>query len=160
MGEGSALAQAAPLTAESAALAEPLWNDALALFASLRGGSSLLRWLPNGSSGTPSFAAASVEGAGQLFLGTYDDVACGLAYAALPTATHRATLLLLFVEEGFRTVGVGEVLLEAVERWAGEAGLGPVDVVLPPGAREAKVLLEGRGYLTDLLLVHREGPGR
>ena len=153
MGEGPALA--VPFAADGTALAEPLWNDALAALAALRGGSSLLRWLPEGSDGGPSLAAASAGGAGQLFLGSYDGVACGLAYAALPTATHRATLLLLFVDEGFRSVGVGEALLEAADGWAAAGGHGALDAVVPPGARDAKVLLEGRGYLTDLLLVHR-----
>ena len=58
-----------------------------------------------------------------------------------------------------REVGVGEKLLEVVASWAAERGAGGLDVAVLPGVRDAKNFLEGAGYVTRLLVMHRRLDG-
>lgn len=61
----------------------------------------------------------------------------------------------LYVAVGFRGVGVGESLLEALEHWARDVGAHELDVVALPGSRETKALLEAAGYRARAIVMHR-----
>jgi GNAT superfamily N-acetyltransferase len=95
------------------------------------------------------------------FCGTFDGVVAGVAVVrpgrllAARDAAGRgvATLVFLFVEEGFRELGVGEALLEAIASWRGDSGVEVLEVAVPPGARAAKALFERLGFSTRLLIL-------
>jgi GNAT superfamily N-acetyltransferase len=67
-----------------------------------------------------------------------------------------ASVDVIYVEPPAREVGVGETLLGAVTDWAGRHGAAGVDVQVLPGMRSAKNLLEGSGFATRLLVMHRQ----
>ncbi|MGD0982696.1 MAG: GNAT family N-acetyltransferase [Acidimicrobiales bacterium] len=107
----------------------------------------------------PYFEAIVRDDRWLVLLGTIDDVAVGLAVARLdepPGSLCLASVDVIYVEPPAREVGVGETLLGAVTDWAGRHGAAGVDVQVLPGMRSAKNLLEGSGFATRLLVMHRQ----
>ncbi len=142
--------------------ARRLWGAALDALARERGGEELVREI-TGDQSNSALERALLEECGGLFLGAYAGTPCGIAYARPALRPGAATLALLYVEEGFRRVGVGEELLAAVERWCAANGCAALDVPVLPGGRGAKSLLEQRGYLARLIVMERPidpGPDR
>jgi GNAT superfamily N-acetyltransferase len=104
-------------------------------------------------------------------VGCYDDAVAGVAIArqlstelvpssatapgSPPALPVHIGVVVLFVDAGFRGVGVGESLLEHLEQWAVERGATELDVVTLPGSRETKALLEALGYKARALVMHR-----
>ncbi len=98
----------------------------------------------------------------RVLLGLVDGVPVGLAVARLEflaDSSRWASLEVLYVDPPAREVGVGEKLLEVVASWAAERGAGGLDVAVLPGVRDAKNFLEGAGYVTRLLVMHRRLDG-
>lgn len=60
----------------------------------------------------------------------------------------------LFVEEGARAVGVGEVIMGALLDWCRQAGCDGVDATALPGARATKNFFEETGFTARLLIMH------
>jgi GNAT superfamily N-acetyltransferase len=91
--------------------------------------------------------------------GTLDDEVVGALVAHLvELADGRllASVDLLYVEPGARFVGVGEALVASLERWSREQSCVGMDVPALPGMRETKNFFEGAGFVTRLLVMHRE----
>jgi GNAT superfamily N-acetyltransferase len=92
-------------------------------------------------------------------VGTLDDEVVGALVAHLvELADGRllASVDLLYVEPGARFVGVGEALVASLVRWSREHRCVGMDVPALPGMRETKNFLEGAGFVTRLLVMHRE----
>jgi len=93
-----------------------------------------------------------------VLIGTFDDVAVGVAVARIDEmsdSSHLVTVEVLYVEPPAREVGVGEKLLGAVIDWAARRGATGVDVQVLPGMRVSKSFLEGSGFVARLLVMHR-----
>lgn len=91
-------------------------------------------------------------------IGTLDEVAVGLVVAGLAGPAGQpvvATVKLLYVEEAARGIGIGELLMDAVLRWAGDRGAAGIDVPVLPGMRQSKNFLEGAGFRARLLVMRR-----
>jgi GNAT superfamily N-acetyltransferase len=94
--------------------------------------------------------------------GTLDDEVVGALVAHLvDLADGRllASVDLLYVEPGARFVGVGEALVASLEHWAREQHCVGMDVPALPGMRETKNFFEGAGFVTRLLVMHRQLSG-
>lgn len=91
-------------------------------------------------------------------VGTVSDVVVGFAEVhrlALGEGGSIAVLEALYVEPEAREVGVGEALMEAVLRWAKDAGCEGIDAEVLPGSRAAKNFFERFGLVARSLVVHR-----
>jgi GNAT superfamily N-acetyltransferase len=96
-----------------------------------------------------------------VLLGTFDEVAVGLAAAridTLPDRSHLVSVEAIYVDPQAREMGVGEELLDTITNWATERGATAVDVGVLPGMRASKNFLEGSGYAARLLVMHRKLP--
>lgn len=102
---------------------------------------------------------------GIVLLGTWDDVAAGYATAhrdALGDGTLVAVVSDIYVEPGFRGVGLGEALMDELVRWAESHGCRGIDALALPGMRHSKNFFERFGLTARAILVHRDlrpGPG-
>lgn len=97
-----------------------------------------------------------------VLVGTIDDVAVGYAMARTEPLRNGELLGVIsdiFVLEGAREVGVGEVLLEAVVSWAVEQGCSGVDATVLPGNRQTKNFFESAGFTARAIVVHRRLTG-
>jgi GNAT superfamily N-acetyltransferase len=61
----------------------------------------------------------------------------------------------LFVDEGARSVGVGEAIVELLVAFCAEAGCIGLDALALPGARAAKNFFEESGFTARALVMHR-----
>jgi GNAT superfamily N-acetyltransferase len=106
--------------------------------------------------------AADLADDGTLVLaGTIDDAVVGYAVATTETL-HDGSLLArvsdLYAEPEAREVGVGEVLLETVVKWASERRCVGIDSLVLPGNRETKNFFESFGLVARAIVVHRPLP--
>lgn len=93
-----------------------------------------------------------------LVVGTIDDVVVGFAAVVVDVLHDGARLGIvtdLFVEEGARSIGVGEAMVERVVAFCAEAGCIGVDALALPGARAAKNFFEESGFTARALVMHR-----
>src|SRR5579875_1727673 len=130
-----------------------LWDAADAELGVQRGGERLI-----GSIARP--LPDHLLGAGPdrlVAVGTIDGYVVGFAYASVDRRPRLPVALVevIFVEGGARGVGLGEALMGAVLRWAGERGCGGIDGYALPGNRAAKALFEAHGFSARLLVMHR-----
>jgi GNAT superfamily N-acetyltransferase len=91
-------------------------------------------------------------------VGTIDDVVVGFAAVVVDVLHDGARLGIvtdLFVEEGARSIGVGEAMVERVVAFCAEAGCVGVDALALPGARAAKNFFEESGFTARALVMHR-----
>ncbi|MDA8062205.1 MAG: GNAT family N-acetyltransferase [Actinomycetota bacterium] len=93
-----------------------------------------------------------------LVVGGIDQEVLGFAEAAIDRVGYDlvASLRAVYVEEGARGVGIGEAMLGVVTAWASEKGCSGVDGYALPGSRSAKAFFEDHGFVTRLLVMHRE----
>jgi len=99
------------------------------------------------------------EGAGVVLLGTYDEVPAGYAVAHLehlPDGSRMAVLGDVYVEPGFRDVGLGAALIEHAMEWAAENGCRGIDSLVLPGMRASKNFFARFGLTARAILVHRD----
>lgn len=103
--------------------------------------------------------AEAADGMGTVLLATFDDVPSGYAVAhreSLPDGTAIAVITDVYVEPGFRGVGLGEALMEALFEWARAAGCRGIDALVLPGMRHSKNYFERFGLTARAILVHRD----
>lgn len=103
--------------------------------------------------------AEAADGMGTVLLGIFDDVPAGYAVAhrePLPDGTAIAVITDVYVEPGFRGVGLGEALMEALFGWARDAGCRGIDALALPGMRHSKNYFERFGLTARAILVHRD----
>jgi GNAT superfamily N-acetyltransferase len=109
--------------------------------------------------------AEVATGTGIVLLGTWDDVPAGYAAAhrdVLGDGTTVAVVSDIYVEPGFRGVGLGEALMDALVAWARDHGCRGIDALALPGMRHSKNFFERFGLTARAILVHRDlgGDGR
>jgi GNAT superfamily N-acetyltransferase len=93
-----------------------------------------------------------------LVVGTIDDVTVGfgaLVVDMLHDGARLGVVTDLFVDEGARSVGVGEAIVELLVAFCAEAGCIGVDALALPGARAAKNFFEESGFTARALVMHR-----
>ena len=90
-------------------------------------------------------------------LGLVDEVPCGLAVGSFEHTPVglRGRVLLCYVEESARGIGLGQLLLEAVLEDLRAAGCSSVDAWALPGDRATKNHFERAGFRARLLTLHR-----
>jgi GNAT superfamily N-acetyltransferase len=101
---------------------------------------------------------AAGPAAGDVFVGTVDDVVVGYAIVRIDVLADGGRLAVLtdvYVEPDARGVGVGEALLDACIARARDAGCVGVDAVALPGMRESKNFFEAAGLVARAIVVHR-----
>lgn len=98
-------------------------------------------------------------GQGLVLLGTFADVAAGFAAAhreELSDGTALAVISDVYVEPGFRDVGIGGALMEELLAWAEAHGCRGLDALVLPGMRHSKNFFERFGLTARAILVHRD----
>jgi GNAT superfamily N-acetyltransferase len=96
-----------------------------------------------------------------VLVGTIDDTPVGYAAGRTEGLRDGSTLGVisdLYVEEGARSVGVGEVLMGQLLAWFRAAGCAGVDATALPGNRATKNFFEESGFTARLLVMHHRLP--
>jgi ribosomal protein S18 acetylase RimI-like enzyme len=89
--------------------------------------------------------------------GTIDDVVVGYATGrteGLRDGSTLGTIGDLYVDEGARSVGVGEALMGELLAWFRAQGCAGVDATALPGNRATKNFFEESGFTARLLVMH------
>lgn len=93
----------------------------------------------------------------RVVVGLIDEVIVGFGIVELEVLSTNALLARiteLFVEDGARSVGVGEIMAEALVAFAAERRCVGVDTLALPGHRAAKNFFEEQGFTARLLVMH------
>ena len=96
---------------------------------------------------------------GVVLLGTVADAPAGYAAAhreELDDGTALAVVSDVYVEPGFRDLGLGAALMDALLAWATEQGCRGIDALVLPGMRQSKNFFERFGLTARAILVHRD----
>lgn len=96
---------------------------------------------------------------GVVLLGTVADAPAGYAAAhreELGDGTALAVISDVYVEPGFRAIGLGGALMEALLAWAEAHGCRGIDALVLPGMRHSKNYFERFGLTARAILVHRD----
>ena len=94
----------------------------------------------------------------EVVVGTIDEVIVGFGIAEiyeLQDGTPHASIRSLYVEEEARSVGVGEVMMNALLGWAAERKAVAIDAVALPGDRQTKNFYETHGLVARAITVQR-----
>lgn len=89
--------------------------------------------------------------------GTIDDVVVGYATGRTETLRDGSVLGIiddLYVDEGARSVGVGEAMMNELLEWFRSKGCAGVDATALPGNRATKNFFEESGFTARLLVMH------
>jgi GNAT superfamily N-acetyltransferase len=89
--------------------------------------------------------------------GTIDEVVVGYASGRTEALRDGSTLGIiddLYVDEGARSVGVGEALMGQLLDWFRSRGCAGVDATALPGNRATKNFFEESGFTARLLVMH------
>lgn len=89
--------------------------------------------------------------------GCIDDVIVGFGVVevqALRDGTQLGVIRELFVEEGARSVGVGEAMTDTIVRFCTERACVGIDAMALPGHRATKNFFEERGFTARALTMH------
>lgn len=102
---------------------------------------------------------AAVADPDQLVLaGTIDDAVLGYAVARTERLRDGSLLGIIsdvYVEEGAREIGLGEVLVDQVVAWCSERGCRGIDALALPGNRQTKNFFESFGFTARAIIVHK-----
>lgn len=96
---------------------------------------------------------------GVVLVGTVADAPAGYAAAhreGLPDGTALAVISDVYVEPGFRDIGLGGALMEELVGWASTQGCRGIDALVLPGMRHSKNYFERFGLTARAILVHRD----
>ena len=138
------------------ALAE-LSERALAELAPLRGGAVFVAREGRAQPVADTLAADLADPAVTVLVGTIDDHPVGYAVGRTETLRDGSTLGVisdLYVEDGARSVGVGEALMGELLAFFREAGCAGVDATALPGNRATKNFFEESGFTARMLVMH------
>ena len=94
----------------------------------------------------------------ELVVGTIDGVIVGygaMEYESLRTGHRLAVIGDIYVEEGARAIGIGELIAEQLVTAAVAAGCQGIDAFALPGHREAKNFFERNGFTARALIMHK-----
>lgn len=97
--------------------------------------------------------------AGVVLLGVYADAPAGYAAAhreQLGDGTAIAVVSDVYVEAGFRGVGLGDALMTELIAWATAHGCRGIDALALPGMRHSKNFFERFGLVARAILVHKD----
>ena len=97
--------------------------------------------------------------AGVVLLGLYAGAPAGYAAAhreQLGDGTAIAVVSDVYVEPGFRGVGLGDALMTELLAWAAAHGCRGIDALALPGMRQSKNFFERFGLTARAILVHRD----
>jgi GNAT superfamily N-acetyltransferase len=135
-----------------------LAEAALAELRAMRGGEM---WAAQRAALSPQarVEAALHDDAQLVLVGTIDGATVGYSVARiddLPDGRRIGVLDDIFVEEGARGIGVGEVLMEAALQWCRDRGCVAADATALPGHRATKNFFEESGFTARLLVMHRQ----
>lgn len=96
---------------------------------------------------------------GVVLLGTFADAAGGYAAAhreELGDGTSIAVVSDIFVEAGFRGIGLGGALMDELIAWARTHDCRGIDALALPGMRHSKNFFERFGLTARAILVHKD----
>lgn len=96
---------------------------------------------------------------GVVLLGTFAEAAGGYAAAhreVLGDGTSIAVVSDVYVEPGFRGVGLGGALMDELMTWSVAAGCRGIDALALPGMRHSKNFFERFGLTARAILVHKD----
>ena len=105
----------------------------------------------------PDVAPAAGDESRPVWVGTIDGTPVGYAAAhveRLRDGTVLGVVDHLFVEEGARDVGVGEVLMSELLDWFRSQGCTAADAAALPGNRQTKNFFETAGFSARLIVMH------
>ena len=108
---------------------------------------------------SPEEALSRLGERDRLFMGWVEGVAVGFALVRLDRLADGSVLGVidvLYVEPGFREVGVGEALMDRILSWAVDNDCLGIDGLALPGDRHTKNFFESFGFKARLLVVHRD----
>lgn len=97
--------------------------------------------------------------AGVVLLGLYAGAPAGYAAAhreQLGDGTAIAVVSDVYVEPGFRNVGLGDALMTELIGWAAAHDCRGIDALALPGMRQSKNFFERFGLVARAILVHRD----
>jgi GNAT superfamily N-acetyltransferase len=97
--------------------------------------------------------------AGAVLLGLVAGAPAGYAAAhreQLGDGTSIAVVSDVYVEAGFRGIGLGDALMTRLLTWATEHGCRGIDALALPGMRHSKNFFERFGLTARAILVHRD----
>ncbi|HYI61684.1 MAG TPA: GNAT family N-acetyltransferase [Acidimicrobiales bacterium] len=103
--------------------------------------------------------AEVAAGTGTVLVGTWAGAPAGYAAAhrdVLGDGTTVAVVSDIYVEPGFRGVGLGQALMDALLAWAEGHGCRGIDALALPGMRHSKNFFERFGLTARAILVHRD----
>ena len=92
-----------------------------------------------------------------VLVGTIDEVPIGYGVARVETLGNRSHLGVvddIFVEDGARGIGVGELVMGELVRWCRAQACFGIDVMALPGHRAAKNFFEESGFTARKIVMH------
>ena len=94
----------------------------------------------------------------EIVVGTIDEVIVGFGIAEtyeLQDGAPHVSIKSLYVEEGARSVGVGEAIMEEILSWANSRKAKAIDAVALPGDRATKNFFETHGLVARAIIVQK-----
>ena len=138
-----------------------LADRALEELAPTRGGAVFVAREGRAQPVAETLAADLEDPAVAMFVGTIDDHPVGYAVGRtepLRDGTTLGVITDLYVEDGARSVGVGEAMMVELLGFFREAGCAGVDATALPGNRATKNFFEESGFTARLLVMHHRLP--
>lgn len=152
---------ARPATSADVPRVVELARVALAELEPLRGGSVFVNREARGEPLDAGFESAVADPEQTVVVGTIDELIVGYGTGRSEQLRDGRRLGIiddLFVEDGFRSVGVGEAVMGELLEWFRAQSCAGVDALALPGARETKNFFETAGFTARLLVVHHKLP--
>jgi ribosomal protein S18 acetylase RimI-like enzyme len=148
---------ARPATPEDLPELARLSRQALAELAPTRGGAVFVAREGRAEPVTETLAADMATPGVIVLTGTIDGTPVGYAVGRteiLRDASRLGTITDLYVDEGARSVGVGEALMNELITWFASEGCAGIDATALPGNRATKNFFEESGFTARLLVMH------
>jgi GNAT superfamily N-acetyltransferase len=148
---------ARPATLDDVPVLVELSRRALDELAPTRGGSVFVAREARAEPLSETLTADVEDESVHVLVGTIDATAVGYAVGRTEGLRDASTLGIisdLYVEEGARSVGVGEALMAELLDWFRSVGCTGVDATALPGNRATKNFFEESGFTARLLVMH------
>ena len=134
-----------------------LATDALDELAPLRGGAVFVHREGRAAPVAETLAHDLEDPDAVVIAGTIDETVVGYASGRTEVLRDGSTLGVigdLYVDEGARSVGVGEAMMGELLEWFRSRGCAGVDATALPGNRATKNFFEESGFTARLLVMH------